>query len=255
MTAGGRLEGGITKKMREIVLDTETTGLNPATGDRIVEIGCVELVDYIPTGGEFHTYINPQCDMPEEAFAVHGLAAEFLSSQPLFAEIVDDFLAFLDTAPLVIHNAEFDLKFINFELAACRKPAIPESRVIDTLLLARRKFPGALVNLDALCNRFKIDNAMRDKHGALLDSRLLAEVYLELTGGRQQGLGLSGEKRGPVRGTEGKGMVARDDGNTGANGTLPSPYARPPRPHAPSEDELAKHAAMLGLLKKPLWTV
>ncbi len=176
--------------MREIVLDTETTGLDPAAGDRIVEIGALELVNHMPTGRTFHHYINPERPMPQEAFAVHGLSSAFLSDKPVFAAIEEDFLAFVAEDRLVIHNAAFDMKFLNAELARLGRPALPMTRAIDTLDLARRRFPGALNSLDALCRRFGVDNSNRKLHGALLDSELLAEVYLELIGGRQPGLTL-----------------------------------------------------------------
>lgn len=185
--------------MREIVLDTETTGFDPASGDRIVEIGCVELVNHLPTGATFHRYINPERDMPEGAFQVHGLSEDFLRGFPVFAAQVDDFLEFIADARLVIHNAEFDMKFLNAELARLRRPALSPARVTDTLALARSRFPGAQASLDALCRRFGVDRSARTLHGALLDSQLLAEVYLELRGGRQTGLDLAAaEQRGPA---------------------------------------------------------
>ena len=174
--------------MREIVFDTETTGLDPASGDRVVEIGCLELVNRLPSGETFHVYLNPERDMPAEAEAVHGLSAAFLSDKPLFADVVDGFLAFIGDAPLIAHNADFDMKFINAELQACGRAPLTAHKVIDTLKLARQKFPGAPATLDALCRRFGVDNSGRDLHGALLDSELLAGVYLELSGGRQPGL-------------------------------------------------------------------
>jgi DNA polymerase-3 subunit epsilon len=181
--------------MREIVLDTETTGLDPASGHRIVEIGCVELFNAIPTGEIFHTYINPGRDMPEEAFRVHGLSAEFLAAKPAFAEIATGFLKFAEGAKLIAHNAEFDLRFLNAELALLGIAPIASERVIDTLALARRKYPGGPNSLDALCARFGIDTSRRTKHGALLDAEILAEVYAELIGGRQAALvfGLNGD--------------------------------------------------------------
>jgi DNA polymerase-3 subunit epsilon len=171
--------------MREIVLDTETTGLDPANGHRIVEIGCVELLNAIPTGATFHAYIDPGRDMPEEAFRVHGISAEFLAGKPVFARVVADFLKFAGGAKIVAHNAEFDLRFLNAELALLGVAPIASDRVIDTLALARRKYPGAANSLDALCERYGIDTSRRTKHGALLDAGVLAEVYAELTGGRQ----------------------------------------------------------------------
>ena len=177
--------------MREIVLDTETTGFEPAEGHRIVEIGALELVNHVPTGRTYHQYINPERAMPAEAFAVHGLGDDFLRPQPVFAAVAQDFLDFVQDAALVIHNAAFDMKFLNAELEWARKPQLTRNKVVDTLMLARRKFPGAQASLDALCRRFGIDNSNRTLHGALLDSELLAEVYLELMGGRQRDFGLS----------------------------------------------------------------
>jgi len=185
--------------MREIVLDTETTGLDPYQGHRLVEIGCVELLNRIPSGATFHTYLNPQRDMPAEAFAVHGLSAEFLADKPLFAEIVADFLAFIGDAPLVIHNAAFDIGFINAELERAGQAPIGRERLVDTLLLARRKYPGGSNRLDDLCSRFGIDNSHRTKHGALLDAELLAEVYLELIEARQAQLGLAATAAPAIR--------------------------------------------------------
>jgi len=180
--------------MREIVMDTETTGLNPDEGDRIVEIGGVELMNHLPTGRTYHQYINPERSMPREAFEVHGLGDDFLRDKPVFARIANDFLEFVGDAKLVIHNASFDMMFINAELKWMNKPPLPMSQAIDTLNIARRKFPGAQASLDALCKRFGVDNSAREKHGALLDSEILAEVYLELLGGRQQGLVLDSGK-------------------------------------------------------------
>lgn len=177
--------------MREIVLDTETTGLDPAKGDRVVEIGAVELFNHVPTGKTFHVYINPERDMPAEAEAVHGLSAAFLRDKPLFADIADDFVEFIGSDPLVIHNASFDVGFLNAELSYVKQAAILPERVIDTLMIARQKHPMGPNSLDALCKRYGVDNTRRTKHGALLDSELLADVYLELIGGRQQALGLA----------------------------------------------------------------
>ncbi|MGI9316574.1 MAG: DNA polymerase III subunit epsilon [bacterium] len=178
--------------MREIVLDTETTGLDPFEGHRIVEIGALELENHLPTGRTYHQYINPERDMPAEAFAVHGLSQEFLGEKPVFAQIVEEFLQFVSSAPLIIHNASFDMKFINAELKWAGKAALPPEQAIDSLALARKKHPMGPNSLDALCKRYSVDNAMRDLHGALLDSELLAQVYLELIGGRQQSLTLVG---------------------------------------------------------------
>jgi DNA polymerase-3 subunit epsilon len=177
--------------IREIVLDTETTGLDPQTGDRLVELGCIELFNSLPTGETFHRYIDPERDMPAEAFRVHGLSREFLTGKPKFAEIAEEFLAFIGDAKLVIHNAEFDMKFLNAELKRVGLAPLTFERVIDTLSLARRKHPGAPNSLDALCARYGVDNSRRTKHGALLDSEILAEVYLELSGGRQAALQLA----------------------------------------------------------------
>ena len=180
--------------MREIVLDTETTGFEPNEGDRIVEIGAVELFNHLPTGRTYHQYINPKRNMPEAAFNVHGLSEEFLSDKPVFKDIVQEFIDFIKNSKLVIHNASFDMKFLNAELGWVNRPALPMHQAIDTLAIARRKFPGSPASLDALCRRFGIDNSSRTLHGALLDSEILAEVYLELVGGRQPDLVLSGRE-------------------------------------------------------------
>ncbi|MCV2876006.1 DNA polymerase III subunit epsilon [Rhodobacteraceae bacterium XHP0102] len=180
--------------MREIVLDTETTGFEPNEGHRIVEIGAVELWNHLPTGKTYHQYINPERPMPQEAFNVHGLGDEFLADKPAFASIAQDFLDFIGDAQLVIHNASFDMKFLNAELSWANKPTLPTEQALDTLAIARRKFPGSPASLDSLCRRFGVDNSMREKHGALLDSEILAEVYLELIGGKQPDLVLSQNK-------------------------------------------------------------
>ena len=226
--------------MREIVLDTETTGLNPKSGDRIVEIGCLELVNHVPTGETFHVYLNPERDMPAEAERVHGLTPEFLADKPLFAEIAEQLLAFIADAPLVAHNATFDLGFINAELERLGQTLIPAHRTIDTVEIARRKFPGAQASLDALCRRFQIDTTHRTKHGALLDAELLAHVYLELIGGREPGLILDS---GPASRTPAAAIAGRP-------GTV---EIRPPRPHAPSAAEQERHAIFLEKLKEPVW--
>ncbi|MCK0206788.1 DNA polymerase III subunit epsilon [Starkeya koreensis] len=225
--------------MREIVLDTETTGLNPLTGDRLVEIGCVEILNRIPTGQVYHVYLNPERDMPVEAFNVHGLSAEFLADKPLFAHVVEDFLAFIGGDPLVIHNAAFDIGFINAELARVARPALTFDRVIDTLSLARRRHPGASNRLDDLMARYGIDSSRRTKHGALLDSELLAEVYAELCGGKQTALSLT---------------VAETAGAIAAGGVA-VPLRRP-RPLAPrvSAEEAAAHAAFIATLgENAIW--
>jgi DNA polymerase-3 subunit epsilon len=224
--------------MREIVLDTETTGLDPSAGDRIVEIGAVELLNHMPTGRTFHKYINPQRDMPAEAFAVHGLSAEFLSDKPLFADVVDEFAAFIGDARLVIHNASFDMKFLNAEFEWAARPILPLARAKDTLDLARRRFPGAQNSLDALCRRFGVDNAAREKHGALLDSELLAEVYLELIGGRQPDFALS---------------VVRDGGAEISDAWSPPARPRPLEPRLTPEEDAAHSAFVATLGDAALW--
>jgi len=223
--------------MREIVFDTETTGLDPLKGDRVVEIGCIELVNGIPSGQTFHRYVNPERDVPQEAFAVHGLSTEFLRGHPPFVEVVEDFLAFVGEAPLIAHNAAFDFGFLNAELDRAGRPILARERMIDTLMLARRRFPGASNKLDDLCARFGIDNSRRTKHGALLDAELLAEVYLELIGARQAQLGLAQIESAAVR-----LMQA---------GTL-----RRPAPLAPrlTEAERAAHLAFVATLgPAPIW--
>ncbi len=222
--------------VREIVLDTETTGLNPLQGDRVVEIGCVEVVNLLATGNTWHAYLNPERDMPDEAARVHGLTAEFLADKPIFAEKVESFLEFIGDAPLIIHNAPFDMGFLNAELTRTGFPILPMTRAVDTVVLARKMFPGAPASLDALCKRFGVDLSTRSLHGALLDARLLAEVYLELRGGRQPGLTM-----GVTLETEAAQMETR-----------PREH-RPPRPHAPSDEERAAHEEFLMLIKKPLW--
>ena len=222
--------------MREIILDTETTGLDPDAGHRIVEIGCVELLHRLPSGRQFQKHLNPERDMPAEAQAVHGLTAEFLAGQPKFSEIVEEFLEFIGTAPLVIHNAQFDLKFLNAELARLGKPAIEPARAVDTVALARRRFPGAQASLDALCRRFEIDNSARSVHGALLDCQLLADVYLELSGGRQAGFDLGHAGRAAALGTP--------------NRERPT---RPARIHEPTPEESAAHEVLLARMKDPVW--
>lgn len=181
--------------MRELCLDTETTGLNPLSGDRIVEIAVVELVDKVRTGKFFHTYVNPRRDMPDAAFAVHGISSEFLQDKPIFDHIANEFLEFIKGGTLVIHNASFDLKFLNHELKTLSLPEIKRDNVIDSLSLARKKFPGAPASLDALCRRFNVDLTKREKHGALLDTELLCDVYIELMGGAQTGFGFDSKKK------------------------------------------------------------
>lgn len=223
--------------MREIVLDTETTGLDPAAGHRVVEVACLELQHHMPTGKHFRKYINPERDMPPEAEAVHGLTEAFLSEQPVFADVAEEFLEFIGGDKLIIHNAQFDLKFLNAELSSIELPLLESARAIDTVAMARQKFPGAQVSLDALCRRFEIDNAARQLHGALLDCELLADVYLELCGGRQPGLSLD-----PVGRQQQEAVRSTQD----------RPH-RAPRPHAPATEEVAAHEALLSTLKDPIW--
>ena len=219
--------------MREIVLDTETTGFEPSEGHRIVEIGAVEIFNHLPTGNTYHQYINPERPMPKEAFEVHGLGDDFLRNQPVFRAIGQAFLDFIGDAQLVIHNAAFDMKFLNHELAAVGLPIIPLTRATDTLMMARRKFPGSPATLDALCRRFGVDNSAREKHGALLDSEILAEVYLELVGGRQPDFGLNSVAQAQRNGSAEK-----------ASDWRPRPRATPLPPRI-TEAESAAHAAFV----------
>ena len=223
--------------MREIVFDTETTGFEPSDGHRIVEIGCVELVDHFPTGRTLQFYLNPERDVPMESQRVHGLSAEFLADKALFAHVVDEFLEFLGDAPLVIHNASFDIKFINAELKRVGRGPIPLARSIDTIEIAKRKCPGARYSLDELCKRFGVDLTARTKHGALLDAQLTAEIYLELVGGREPGLALASN--------------AVDASPTRVE--IKTRSAREARPHAASADELTAHAVFIAKLKNPIW--
>ncbi len=225
--------------MREIIFDTETTGLNPAGGDRVVEIGCLELFNRVETGRTFHAYFNPQRPMPTEAEAVHGLSDTFLSDKPCFSEKVEELLEFIGDSPLIAHNAAFDFAFINHELQRCARDPICMSRMIDTLMLARSKHPGAKHSLDALCARFGVDRSQRIKHGALLDAQLLAQVYIELTGGRQIGLSL------------GHGS-ATNEAETVATIQIER-IVREPRPHAPSDEERTRHRSFIARLTSPLW--
>ncbi|MFA9199954.1 MAG: DNA polymerase III subunit epsilon [Cypionkella sp.] len=225
--------------MREIVFDTETTGLDPRTGDRMVEIGCIELVNRVPTGATFHAYFNPDRDMPEGAEAVHGLSAAFLSDKPRFRDKCAELLAFIADAPLVAHNAGFDFAFLNFELDLCGLEAVCTSRMVDTVALAKRRHPGAKLSLDALCTRYGIDRSHRVKHGALLDAELLAQVYVELTGGRQIGLSLAG-------------TMADETVVTILQPVRDRPF-RPARPHAASAAELARHAAFVARIEGAIW--
>ena len=226
--------------MREIVMDTETTGLDPEEGHRIVEIGGVELYNHIPTGRTYHQYINPERSMPREAFDVHGLDDDFLRDKPVFARIVDDFLDFVGDAKLVIHNASFDMAFLNAELGWVGRPPLPARQAVDTLDIARRRFPGAQASLDALCKRFGVDNSAREKHGALLDSEILAEVYLELLGGRQQGLSLDGRS------------TTQAAKRSGTEWTAP-PRSRPLSPRLTTEEAAAHEAFIDELGEGALW--
>lgn len=225
--------------MREIVFDTETTGLNPAGGDRMVEIGCVEIYNRIETGRHFHAYFNPEREMPGEAEAVHGLSTIFLSDKPRFSEVAEQILDFIEDSPLVAHNAAFDFGFLNYELEHCGRPSVCHSRMVDTLSLARTRHPGAKHSLDALCVRFGIDRSQRVKHGALIDAQLLAQIYVELTGGRQIGLGLVADT-GRVRVDRAdRPVVVRE--------------LRAARPHVANDEELERHRAFIAQLVNPLW--
>lgn len=226
--------------MREIIFDTETTGLDPVTGDRMVEIGCIEMVNRVLTGNNFHAYFNPERDMPSEAEKVHGLSISFLSDKPLFRESAGELLEFLGDSPLVAHNAQFDFGFLNHELCLCGFDPVGDDRMVDTLAIARRRHPGAKHSLDALCTRYGVDRSHRVLHGALLDAELLAQVYVELTGGRQIGLQLAVDNT-----TEERIETAVFRPKTGEY--------RAPRAHAASEEELARHAAFLESLDSPLW--
>ncbi|RJF93730.1 DNA polymerase III subunit epsilon [Sphingomonas cavernae] len=227
--------------MREIIFDTETTGLSAQNGDRLVEIGCVELINRVETGRVFHAYFNPERSMPSEAQAVHGLSDAFLSDKPLFADQVEGLLEFLEDSPLVAHNAQFDFSFLNHELGQCGRPIVLPTRMIDTLAIARTRHPGAKHSLDALCTRYGIDRSHRVLHGALLDAQLLSQLYVELTGGRQIGLMLAAEESVTVS-VESRTtiMVAR--------------VARPARPHAASEEEIRRHTDFINRLTDPLWS-
>jgi DNA polymerase III subunit epsilon len=226
--------------MREIIFDTETTGLDPGSGDRMVEIGCIEMVNRVPTGRTFHAYFNPGRPMPAQAQAVHGLSDAFLADKPTFAERVEDLLEFIGDSPLVAHNAGFDFGFLDAELALCARDPVCRSRMIDTVALARVRHPGAKLSLDALCTRYGIDRSHRTLHGALLDAELLAQVYVELTGGRQIGLELASA------GGEDQLVAA-------VTTTVRTRVFRPARPHFASPGELAAHAAFMETVKAPVW--
>ncbi len=239
--------GQIVPQMREVIFDTETTGLDPKTGDRMVEIGCVEMVGRVETGRTFHAYFNPDRDMPPEAERVHGLSAAFLSSKPRFAETADELLEFLGDSNLVAHNAGFDFGFLNNELELIGRAPISYDRMVDTVAIARKKHPGAKLSLDALCTRYGIDRSHRVKHGALLDAELLAQVYVELTGGRQIGLGLADDAP----------AAAPALGQLTPNAPWHRPPAdkprREPRPHVASPEELERHAAFIAQIKGAIW--
>jgi DNA polymerase III subunit epsilon len=228
--------------MREIIFDTETTGFDPLTGDRMVEIGCIEMIGRVMTGETYHAYFNPERQMPSAAENVHGLSDKFLSDKPLFAQKADDLIAFLSDSPLVAHNASFDFGFLNNELQRCGRAAIGMDRMIDTVALARVRHPGAKLSLDALCTRYGIDRSHRVKHGALLDAELLAHLYIELTGGRQIGLGLADD------------IAAKSAASDASNRAMQTPRSyREPRPHTASADELARHSDFIAKIKDALW--
>jgi DNA polymerase-3 subunit epsilon len=234
--------------MREIALDTETTGISSREGHRIIEIGALELMHHLPTGRKLHLYINPEREIDDGAVAVHGITNDFLLDKPVFADLVDEFLAFVGDDLMVIHNASFDMSFINAELKRLNRPVLPMVQSIDTLMMARKKFPGAQANLDALCRRFEIDNSHRDLHGALVDADLLAAVYIELLGGRQPGLLLESDSQ----------IQAVDQGVPNSIGPEPNFHLdgkpiRPIRAHAPNAQELEAHAKFLEELKNPIW--
>lgn len=233
--------------MREVIFDTETTGLDPKTGDRMVEIGCVEMIGRVETGNSYHAYYNPERDMPAAAEAVHGLSADFLSGKPLFSETADELLEFLGDAPLVAHNASFDFGFLNAELERIGREPISMDRMVDTVAIARKKHPGAKLSLDALCTRYGVDRSHRVKHGALLDAELLAQVYVELKGGRQIGLELASESEG------GKVQTAQLEQPQNAKPQVKR-ERREPRPHSASAAELALHKEFVSGIKEALWT-
>lgn len=232
--------------IREIVLDTETTGLSPDEGHRIIEIGALELINHMPTGKQLHLYIKPERDIDEAAERVHGISNAFLEDKPVFADIAQEFLDFIQDDVMVIHNASFDMGFINAELKRLGHATLPDNRALDTLMMARRKFPGAQASLDALCRRFNIDNTHRDLHGALIDADLLAEVYIELIGGRQPDLGLA--SAAIAKSSDSSPGLAQEDGFQIISGPI-----RPVRLHEASAEELALHEAFIETLKDPIW--
>jgi DNA polymerase-3 subunit epsilon len=224
------------QQVREVVLDVETTGLYPKNGDRIVEIGCVELINKVRTGKYYHQYVNPERDIPMEAFRVHGISSEFLEDKPKFSKIAEDFLTFIGTSSMVIHNASFDIGFLNHELGLQGRPPININRVVDTLIIARKRYPGAPASLDALCRKFNVSLEARDKHGALIDAELLAVVYMHLNGGAQSALSLDQEVL----------KVAKE-------ATFTAPSIRIQRTFTVSKEELEAHEKLLSTIKKPLW--
>ncbi len=250
---------------REIVLDTETTGIDPKDGHRIIEIGALEMDNHMPTGKQLHLYINPERDIDAGAVAIHGLTSEFLADKPVFADIVDEFLNFVGDSPMVIHNAPFDMGFVNAELARLARAPLPMTQAVDTLPMARKKFPGAQANLNALCRRFEIDNSHRDLHGALIDADLLAAVYVELLGGRQPGLSLEAAsaqndlaqndlaQNNPARHAQGAGRPADSDTDNDAF-SLRADSTRFERPHEPTPDERAAHATLVARIPDAIWS-
>ena len=250
---------------REIVLDTETTGIDPKDGHRIIEIGALEMDNHMPTGKQLHLYINPERDIDAGAVAIHGLTSEFLADKPVFADIVDEFLNFVGDSPMVIHNAPFDMGSVNAELARLARAPLPMTQAVDTLPMARKKFPGAQANLNALCRRFEIDNSHRDLHGALIDADLLAAVYVELLGGRQPGLSLetasaqnnpaqnNPAQNNPARHAQGAGRPADSDMDNDAF-SLRADSTRFERPHEPTPDERAAHATLVARIPDAIWS-
>ena len=234
--------------MREVVLDTETTGISAADGHRIIEIGAMELINHTPTGKNLHLYINPERDIEDGAFAIHGISLDFLADKPVFADIADQFMQFVGEDQMVIHNASFDMAFINAELARLSFPEYPMSRAVDTLAMARKRFPGAQANLNALCRRFEIDNSHRDLHGALVDADLLTEVYIELLGGRQPDLSLN---EAPTR--PGSQKLANETSMEQLGFRIQHDSARFARPHGPSDAEIEAHESFLSKITNPIW--
>jgi DNA polymerase III subunit epsilon len=228
--------------MREIIFDTETTGFDPLTGDRMVEIGCIEMIGRVITGESYHCYFNPERAMPAAAEQVHGLSSTFLSDKPLFAHKAEELLAFIADSPLIAHNASFDFGFLNMELEKCGQPRVDMARMVDTIAIARSKHPGAKLSLDALCTRYGIDRSHRTKHGALLDAELLAQLYIELTGGKQIGLGLADES------AENSRLEVTRESLIATDRTF-----RPARPHAASEEELERHREFMSTIKDAIW--